>query len=694
MGKHAALLAKVIDEHGLADRDARIMQVRCLLEQGKLSEGLARAYLYSLEDRIEHDRDFPVRLHRPPTAEQLYANGKADIEFLTLMESEAGDRYGSRFLDRPRHHILAGATGSGKTNALRKLIIETATLRGVSGKPISIVIFDRKGGDYADLPHMLGPDWLHLSANDGLRLGLNGPEGTPPNVWANIVSTLFCARAGLIMAWVSLANMIRFLLAAMNPRPQGELLWPDPQTLLDLATSTPLTSFAAKPDYGKSLIQALEGAVQASGDLFRSFSGLEVERHIIAPGKSVVIEMANLSPPWLRQFFVDLVIAQILFGRIHRHQRTDTTEVLIVLDEADQDVSRKSEAAFPDGLSPLGALLKQGREFGLACSLGLSVLGNASRFILSNAQYHMIFNLSDAESVVEAKRTLLLPPGAEQQLPSLKPGEAFFREAQGAWHHPMWVKVDPVEPCRLPPPDHYDTVPFISSQRLDDMPHVKEAIKKLVAQRLNRESRVKAMKLSGKARELLDAASLHPFFPVARLFEQIGKPSPNAQDAICKSLEGKLAAFDDLRIGRRNARLIELTDEGWRFLGKAPPRRKLRGGIAHTHISQWLAMVGRKRGYKIQTEWIVPDTNHPTDAVWRVDGQYHVFEVIVSAQGNLTSHLEACLLVSKAVATVTIVAPLKSTLTRLEKSLDPRFDPVRDRVAFESAEAFVQELWP
>jgi len=75
-------------------------------------------------------------------------------------------------------------------------------------------------------------------------------------------------------------------------------------------------------------------------------------------------------------------------------------------------------------------------------------MGNASRFVLNAAQYHLLFNLADDESVLEARRTLQLPPHAELQFPGLRPGQAIFRETQGAWPHAMLVQVDYVPPYR------------------------------------------------------------------------------------------------------------------------------------------------------------------------------------------------------------------------------------------------------
>ena len=566
-------------------------------------------------------------------------------------------------------------------------------------KKISVICFDRKGGDYADIPQKLGSDWRHYSVHDGLHLGLNNPDGVPPMVWINIVATLFTACMGLVSSWVTLANVMRWLVAVMNPTPGKRLLWPDWHLILEVLNRGPETLFSRKVEYVRSLKQCLEGITQASGSLFRTFSGLELERDIVQKGKSVIFSMPNMVPTSLRRIAIYLLVAQLLFGRIHRNQRVRGTDALCIIDEADQDISREAEAAFADRLSPIGALLKQGREFGLACCLGVSHLGNVSRFILTNVQYHLISNLSDDESVVEARRTLLLPRGAELQLPALKPGEAIFRESQSGWVHPMWVKVDEVPPCYGNMTPEYDTHPFAPSEPLDNLPHVEEALKKLIAEKRGaklREDRAKQSGLSKNARQLLDLAGLHPLVPVARLWPRIGDVSPTSQAAARKEIEDrKLAIFEEVRCGRRNVLLIYVTDTGWKFLNKTPPKRKGRGAISHTHFCDFVKRVGKARGHEAYTEWIVPGTTHPVDAVWRIDDEWHAFEVVVTCKTNLVDHLKTCFLTASEVSTVTIVAPQKGILADLKKIIDAEtaLESFGERIAYASVELFIKEAY-
>ena len=128
MEGYVAMLLRVFREYRLTDRYPQLAQYEMLAEMGRLSESMAKAILSQLEPIIDDLYDYPVHLHRPPTGEQLHANGKADIEFLTLQEGEEEVRYGIKLLDRPRFLVAAGATGSGKTTALRNIAIRVDEL--------------------------------------------------------------------------------------------------------------------------------------------------------------------------------------------------------------------------------------------------------------------------------------------------------------------------------------------------------------------------------------------------------------------------------------------------------------------------------------------------------------------------------------------------------------------------------------
>jgi hypothetical protein len=693
-------LMHLIRTYGLDD-DPDIAPIAVAAEYGCLSEGLAQGYLIQLQERVEELEDFPDYLHRLPEPEQLYAEGRPDIEIGGVIDDPTL-RVGLR-TDICQDILICGNKGAGKTTAfLASIDGYERHNRENPDHPVSLIIFDRKGGDYAHLPERYGDRWLHLSIHDPrTHIGLNNPPGVPPNVWINQVATIFAARAGLVAAWTCLANMLRFLLGALNPKPQEQLVWPDLKLVLDVARSVPLTTFASKPDYEKSLIGALEAATQAT-HVTSCSQGLDLERDIISHGRSLVLDISNFDPAWLRRFIVDLLLAQPLYSRIHRQIKGDRPEALFVLDEADPDVTPDADRDYPDQMAVLSQGLRWGREKRLQYAIGLSRLNRGSDYVKAEPARHFIFNQSDARSMRDAQETLALPPAAAAMLPAMRPGECIFRQSQSCWTHPMKVKIDHHAVRREPQTRPFDTHPWAPAKPLAELPQVQQALATLTARnkaeplKHSKQTRKSPRTITKQAHRLLHAAAPHPFQPVARLWEVDGAtPSPEKQNHVREELErAGLAKFALIRISRRNVLLIRLEPEGWRYLGRDVPKHQGRGGIDHQHFAQWLKMVGEKRGLVAKTELILPGTSHPADCAWRQpDGQWTVFEVAATSFDNLESHIIAAFEDSSAVSRLTIVVSQKRIVTQVNDQLQQTLTvrPYLDRVAVETIEPYLIE---
>jgi len=455
VGAQVSRLMEVIHRYRLADRYEWIAQLELLCQLGEVTEDFAEIQLHRLQPSIEEQKRRFNGLNPAPTYEELYPNAAPPLIIGELEEGEQAPI--GVYLNGAVHCIFVGRTGAGKTVGLRRLILAVEKYNRTHDKPIILIVLDRKGHDFADLPGRLGDHWVHLSVHHGMRLGLGGPQDVPANIWVNYLTTVFCARAGLRAAWTTLANVLRWLVAAMNPKPGEKLLWPDWQLILDVLRDLPEGAFSAKGEYVRSLEQVLEGVVQASGDLFSSFSGFDVN-DLVRQGKSAVISMPSISPAWVRQFIADLLIGQFLLRAIHLGETCDELRMLFVIDEADPDVSAVAEQAFPDQFSPISQVLRQGREFGIGVCLGLASLGPVARHVLNSAAYHFVFKLTHDVCRAEASQTLCLPPYAGTIIPALEPGECLVRTP--FWPHAMLSKIDFVPPCRGARPC-YDSHPYV-----------------------------------------------------------------------------------------------------------------------------------------------------------------------------------------------------------------------------------------
>lgn len=311
----------------------------------------------------------------------------------------------------------------------------------------SQIVFELKHGDYLDIADSRD-DWLRLDIRDSLFVGLNGPVGMPAKAWLPIVASLFCACAGLVASWTTLANVLAWLLTQLNATGKPVARWPSLPLVLDVLRSSIADMWSSKVEYTRSLVAPLEAAVHASENQINVFAGIDLERDVISRRRSIVLDLSNLHPTWWQHFLISLLLAQLLYGRMYRGHRVDRTEAVIFLDEADELVSQQAEARFGTSLSVVSNLLKRAREYGLQCVIGVSHLSGVSRHVLTNPQYHLLFNLPSAESAAVACRTLMLPANAIEMFPTLRSGQCLYRASQSPWPHAMLAEIDYVSPAR------------------------------------------------------------------------------------------------------------------------------------------------------------------------------------------------------------------------------------------------------
>jgi len=677
MANYASILARKITYWRLNDKKPSQTvsgidwnQILMMIKAGMLSEGMAKSLLQVIEQDIEHLKDFPDATHRHPDADQLYAGGRPDI-CLGHVIGEPDLEFGLR-LDSAAFLLLSGLTGHGKTTAVRRLLEGIANNnQREEDRKVVVLVFDRKGGDFADLAGRFG--WRHYDVHQTLRLSLEAPPGLPAAVWINIIASIFCARAGLKASWATFVKSFRWLLAALNPTPGKRLFWPDFGLLLEVLNALRDSVFSSKPEYTRSLKQPLEAIVHSTMSTFRAFQGFRAH-DLIASGQSAVISMPNMFPSWTRQFFVDLVLASILYPRIHTSHRVDRVEVFAVIDEADADVSHAAELMFPDQMCTISEWWKRGREFGLGGCVVLSSLKTASPLVQQNSTLHLMFHANDWESSVAASKTLMLGPDGPATLNQLDTGECLVKMSRG-WHHAMKGVIDYVPPCRTSV-EKYDTHPYVPAQSLARLPHVRRALSKLRKENVTNEKQTEdqaASKVAQLTKELLQAWVDHPYTPVVRLLEAIG-PVTRKQRAAIENLikDREYANCEEIRIGRSRPLLMEPTAHAYALLGlPVPQERKGRGGIPHRHFAHWIKNFFERQGQKAILEWTVPGTTHPVDVAVRSQDSWHCFEVCVTALENVESHLKACFVqATEPIAGMTIVTATQTQLKEIRNRVE------------------------
>jgi len=689
---------RVLHEYALCDRYPELAQYEAMAQMGRLSEGMAKALLSQLEPLIVQQERRPNLLNRAPDNDELHPDGPPDLVLGRLAEGH--DVPLGLSLQGNMNTLILGRSGVGKTTCLKALLKGILERNAKNPqKRVSFIVFDVKGGDFFDLAEE-SDECVIYHYEKTLRVGLQPQTGVPPNVQINEIAQVLANRLGLVVSATCLASIMRFCVSALNSVPTGlPTLYPTPELILDVAKHAPLTLFATKPDYGKTLIQKLEALVQETGPMFQTFSGLDVDRDIVGQGKCAIVDVCGLGPT--RAIPMEILATQALVGRQWHFVRRDSVDLVFAGDEGDEDADSRNDAASPR-IGPLPRLYKQGREAGLAGILSLSALGPTARQIRAAAAHIFNFSVSDADSLYEARKSLVLRDGSEMILPGLRPGECLYRGPN--WPHAALGAVDYLSPSRVPRPDQYDVHPFVPSKRLHELPPVIEALDRLIARhrssnlsKSKKESKGTKASLSENARNLMTLWAVHPFTPVVRLWDELGKPSPSVQRNVRRELTNlKLCRFAEVRAGQRNMLFMELQQQGWSLLDRTPPKVVGKGRTVHRHMCHFAKWMEERRGNKAILEWPVPGTSHPTDVGVRKDGAWHAYEIADTCTSNLPDHLRACFIDSSEVATVTIVAPQKAMLKRIEQMLDPCLDlmPFRSRTVYLPLEDIIRELWP
>jgi hypothetical protein len=570
---------------------------------------------------------------------------------------------------------------------------------------ITILVLDFKG-DFVDVPDRLGRDrWNHYSTADGFRVGCGPPFGCAQHLgsWINQLVKLLSAHCNFKFAEASLSAVIRIAFNLLNNPPTGSLVPPSLGLIAELLDTLPRPLIASKDEYLRTAQQKIGHLQRVSGGLFDAEEGFDITQHLIQPKRCAVIDCTTLSP-LLGQILVNLLALQLMFPRLVNREVSEKTNFVLVVDEADQFCSRDASSLYPEGYNELGRLVKQGRQFGVMVALGMSFLEQCSRFISSNVTYHAIMNQSDAASVAEAARTLL-QPSSQQLISSLKPGQALYKEAMGPVPHAMLMTADHVPASTTLRPEHFDHHPHTPARGIKDIPDLAEKIDALVREHRGVSLRqappkTNQQRLGKLARLFLDYASLpeNIFAPVHVVFRHVGNVAPATQLAVMQELErAGFMAFAQVRIGKANLKLKEITEKGWAYLQKPAPTAGGKGGLAHRHYAHWIYDWAVRKGYQdCRLEPPVPGTRHFGDVGFEKDGRRHIAQVTAHCTSNIADHVRAALIESRAVDVLVFVTTVKSQHDAIRAKIlaDPDLVFCIDRIRFDVLDVYLKELWP
>lgn len=130
MNPQSVQLYELIKHHRLNWRHPELERIVRKIERDKMRPQEAKRWLRKIRPWVEQQERCFNPFPPAPSQEEL---GHFDIEVGELTE-KPGVRVGVRVLDRPRHVVAAGFTGTGKSNLLRKIIDGLNTINRGGGR--------------------------------------------------------------------------------------------------------------------------------------------------------------------------------------------------------------------------------------------------------------------------------------------------------------------------------------------------------------------------------------------------------------------------------------------------------------------------------------------------------------------------------------------------------------------------------
>lgn len=358
------LLIELLNSYQLGLRDKPLLALREHAERRRIGEATCRWHYQRLLLQPPRRAGESGSLPAPPTLQEWNAAAKPEAPVGALTEVD-GAEFGMRVSDRVQHWAISGATGSGKSVTLRRLALALAA-------KVGLLVVDQKR-DFTDFPTLLDAPCARFSTDAAIWFGLQAPAGVSDRDWAMVLAVILAARCGLKHATTSIARMLVWLVDHLNCGRAGARWWPDFQLLCDVAVAAPPGMFASKDDYERSAVQVLDGLAHALGPFARTFRGIDIEEDFLSKNISVVVDLSTLAPP-ARWVVIDVLLCQLLIGRLARDQKTDRADLCVIVDESDELVDDTANVNFPGGQSPLLRILRQGREFGIMAALGINAI--------------------------------------------------------------------------------------------------------------------------------------------------------------------------------------------------------------------------------------------------------------------------------------------------------------------------------
>lgn len=683
-----------------ARRDPDLAAHLALLDNDPTNAALAQLVACMLDEYEEEQRLAPNWLAAPPALEDLYDLHRPP-DFEIGQTTETGVRYGPRMRHDCGSIVIAGISGGGKTSAVQAIIVGTHQRL----HRVATLVFDVKG-DYTCIAAMRHPAVRVHKLREEVPLCLfRPPVGVPLDAWLASVATYFCEYRGLKKSRHLFLDAARRLCKHFGVDQDPTKPWPSLFNVLDYLRQLRGPKFGKEAEYRYSLINELQGLLEDTGTVFDTCDGIDVDQHMLAPGGATVLQMETLPAP-AQQMIISLTVERIIAKRVAANVHNPGLEVLIVLDEAQQILSRKADWEASNGIAPLASQLLRAREAGIGFIVVPHLLPDTSRAVLAAAKSMLVVGgLSDTASIDIAAQMMNLSPRAKTMIPRLGCGQALVREVgQGAYTDAFLVDVDPPVLAkdaiseagrqRLMAPK-LAGLPRTTSKPLTNYPSIMAELHTpwtAPAPAASQTSTVPSV--TQEMSDLLFDAARHKGDWMVERRARLNIRDYKILQGLAQALEAQgLVRQHTIRLGRTTYALLEVTDHGWRILGQTKPVGYIgHGSLVHTVlISRVARYLASKTWANVQTEFPVGPTGHAVDVYGRSPaGLVTAFEITLSTS-NVVSNALRTLAPPSPVQELIFLCPVQKECLQVEALLrgDPLAAPHLAHIRFRRIDEFL-----
>jgi len=685
-----------------ARRDPVISTYLSQLENAPQDWAVAQTVSFMLDEYETENASMPNHLAAPPSLDDLY-NPQSLPDALIGRTTETNVPYGPRMVENCGSIAISGITGGGKTSAILSIILGLLGL-----KRIAILVFDVKG-DFNCIASLSGPGIrVHrLREEVPLRL-IRPPVSLPLSSWLARVATYICEYRGLKKSRHLLLDRLTRLCAHFGVDQDPTKPWPSLFNVFDYLSGMKGSQWGKDAEYKASLVNEMKGLLEDSGRVFDTCDGIDVDEHFLAPGGITVLRMETLPAP-AQQVVISLVVDRIIAARAARNIHNVPLEVLVVMDEAQQILSRRADFESSNGIAPLAMQLLRGRESGVGFIVAPHLLQEISQAVLSAAKTMLLVGgLSDSTSIGIAAQMMNLPHEARTMIPRLGRGQALVREiGLGNYTDAFLVNLDPPAIAkdaineltreRLMTPK-LAGLPVTPSKPLTDYPAIMAELHTSAAKHPpttpSGGSAAAPAPLSQDEEELLLDCARHRDDWMKERRVRLNIRDYKVLVARAKILAGRgLVKLHDERLGRNTYSLVEVTDIGWNYLGKpCPPHYIGHGSLLHTVlISRVARHLAANKWTRVQTEFAVGGTGHPVDVfAFSPAGVPTAFEITLS-YSNVVSNAVRTLTPGSVVTAMVFLCKVQDDCRKVEALLcqDPIAATLMGQIQVLRADGFI-----